>query len=166
MDKYVIKIHDVLGLQIDLSHRLLACVENEKKAAVDGKPETLVEIVEEKSSLIDQIQQQDRKLRKAIDDLAEFLGHPSKDFTLTQIIQRIDKDWGARISRRQSNLMDLTRRIAGLNKGNKALFKHLLDLTRSSIALLHNLTTTSPVYAKTGRIDNYGIGGKVLSNTI
>ena len=166
MDQHINRVCIFLDAQINLLHRLCVCIENEKKAAVDGKPEKLVEIVKEKSSLIDLSEQQDRQLRQAVAILAESIGRPSKDLTLTRLISWLDKSEGERIAKRQARLSELTRRISETNQGNKVLLNQLFELTRSSIALLHNLTASSPVYAKTGRLNDTGTGGRVLSSTI
>ena len=166
MDQHVNRICTLLDLQIDLHGRLLACMEDEKKAAVAGRPDKLTEIVKEKSYLIEHIDQQDRQCRQAVASLAEFLGRPSKDLTLSRLISWLDQSAAARVGKRRARLAGLTRQIVEANQGNRALLTQLLDLTRSSIALLHNLTAQSPVYAKTGRLDDRGTGGRVLSGTI
>ena len=166
MDLLLNRLFDILEKETGLYELLLIALKNEKKAVVDSRLDKLNEASKEKENLLLKIRILEEQRSTNLMNLAEKLGQSPQDLTLTRLSQLLDEPYSTQMEGFCSKFSALMQSIEEINKNNKALIQHSLELVRGSLTLLNDLVPSSPVYHKTGRIQESSYSGKVLSGTI
>ncbi|MDY6880764.1 MAG: flagellar protein FlgN [Desulfatiglans sp.] len=166
MDLLLDRLLDILAKEKDLYERLLVALKNEKRAVVDSRLDSLNEATKEKENLLLKIRILEEQRSSNLARLAQRLGESPEDLTLTRLSQLLEEPYAAQVADASSEFSTLIQRIHDINKNNKALIQHSLELVRGSLTLLNDLVPSSPVYHKTGRLQAGSYSGKVLSGSI
>ncbi len=101
-----------------------------------------------------------------IEDLAGILEVPCRGLTLCGLAQYVQDPYAARLKAARESLLALTGRIRRMNRFNKSLLRHALELIAGSYAFLSHLAAPSAVYQSSGRMQMRGQGGRIISNNI
>jgi len=160
------KLIGLLEEETSLYGYIVSVLQQEKKAIVASELEALNETAKKKESLLLKIRILDEERTKILEKLGGFLGYPSNDMTLRKISQLVEKPHSIRLNNCYSNLLALTQTIQDLNRGNKALIVHSLEIVRDSLSILTNLLPSNPLYYQTGEIKMAEQSGKILSGRI
>ena len=78
----------------------------------------------------------------------------------------VEAPHAARLERCRTRLVSLIANIQAANQRNRDLFSHSLDLVKGSMNLLNNLMASSPVYFRTGDIQQRDQTGKILHGEV
>ena len=98
--------------------------------------------------------------------LADFLGQPEDALSLKKLSQMVEAPHASRLERCRTKLLSLIAKIQAANRQNRALFSHSLELVKGSMNLLNNLMISSPVYFRTGDIQQRHQTGKILHGEV
>ncbi|MBW2010716.1 MAG: flagellar protein FlgN [Deltaproteobacteria bacterium] len=162
LDKFI----GLLESETGLYQALLSVLKKEKNAVVASNLKALKEAGKEKEPLLRKIRILEEQRMHMLKRLADFLGYSSQDLTLTKLSQLLEEPYAIRLKVCCLSLLELTQNIKKVNHSNKALLMHSLDIVRGSLILLDNIITTTPVYYRTGEIQNKDRCGKLLSGKI
>jgi flagellar biosynthesis/type III secretory pathway chaperone len=98
--------------------------------------------------------------------MAEALGHPPQDFTITMISQLVGEPFAGRLSQAGTDLSTVLNTVKDANHRNKKLFEHSRELLRGSFNLLSELTRSDMVYYRTGNVQRTYQTGKCVNGEI
>jgi flagellar biosynthesis/type III secretory pathway chaperone len=98
--------------------------------------------------------------------MAEALGHPPRDFTITMISQLVGEPFAGRLSQAGTDLSTVLNTVKDANRRNKKLFEHSRELLRGSFNLLNELTRSDMVYYRTGDVQRTYQTGKCVNGEI
>jgi flagellar biosynthesis/type III secretory pathway chaperone len=162
LNKFVDLVEDEIGL----CRSLLSVLQKEKQAVVGSELTALNETSKAKENLLLKIRILEEERLRMLEKLADSLGYPTQDLTLSKLPQLVEEPHSTRLMECYSNLSALTQSIQDVNNINKALLKHSLELVRGSLTFLDNLLAANPVYYPTGKIQSSGQSGMVFSGRI
>ena len=166
MDVLVNQLTGLLEGEIELLEALLTTLQEEKGAVLDSDLNALNRAVKEKENLILKIRILEEQRMHLMERIAGVLQRPVQVLTLTQLSQVSESGASERLDRCASTIRALTQSIDDLNKTNRGLVQHSLDLVRGSLSLLDKLTVPHPIYHRTGEIMRNNHTGKVLSGMV
>lgn len=145
---------------------LLSVLQKEKKAIVSLSFKESNEASKEKENILLKIRILEEQRLKIQEKLADSLGYPPQDLTMTKLSKMIPEPYSKRLKVCCSNLSALLQSILDVNSSNKVLIMHSLELVRGSLTLLSNLVCSNPVYYKSGVVQLRENNGRVLSGRI
>ena len=157
---------DLLDGEAALYRALLSVLEEEKNAIIGLNLGELGETGKKKEKLLLKIRTMEEQREIIIKDLAESLGCPPHDLTISKLAEFSEAPYSVRFKRLCSDLLPLAKTIRDVNDGNKALLRHSVALVRSSFAFLNNLITANAVYHSSGKMQQCNQSGKVLRGSI
>jgi len=162
-------LNDLLGLlegEIDLYASMLLALQTEKKAIVDSNPTELNETSREKENLFLKIRILEEQRISLLEKLAQELGQPSQDLTLSKLSQLVQEPQATQLGECHSTFLSLAQSIQEINQSNKTLLTHSLDLLKGSLSLLSDLLSSNPVYYRTGKMEVSDQSGRLLSGKV
>ena len=145
---------------------MLTVTEKEGKAAVRSELNALINVGEEKENILVKLRLLEEQRIRMVKEVAEALGCPPRDITLTMISQMVDEPFAGRLSQAGTDLSTLLNTLKEANHRNKQLFEHSLELLRGSFNLLSELTHSGMVYYRTGNIQRTYQTGKCVNGEI
>ncbi len=166
MDMLVSNLLGLLEGETDLYRSLLLALQKEKKAIVDSELVELNETSKEKENLLLKIRILEEQRLRMVERLAENLAYSPQGLTLAELSQLVEEPYSTRLKDCSSNLLALVQSIQEVNRGNRSLLTHSLELVRGSLTLLTTLIGSNSVYYKTGEIQLDDQSGRVLSGKI
>jgi flagellar biosynthesis/type III secretory pathway chaperone len=153
--------------QVTVCHQsLLTVINEEKNALIDANLMKLNEAAKVKGDLLSKLQILDDQRIQRLGQLADHLAHPPQGLTLRILCQLIAEPHATRLKVCRSRLFTLVKNIQKANERNRALLNCALELIRGSVNLINNLLTSSPVYFRTGNLQNRNQSGKLLRGEI
>ena len=78
----------------------------------------------------------------------------------------VETPHASRLERCRIKLIALIANIQEANQRNRDLFSHSLELVKGTMNLLNNLMASSPVYFRTGNIQQRDQTGKILHGEV
>jgi flagellar biosynthesis/type III secretory pathway chaperone len=94
------------------------------------------------------------------------LGESKEALSLKKLSQIVEIPYASRLERCRTKLISLIANIQAANQRNRDLFSHSLELVKGSMNLLNNLMASSPVYFRTGNIQQRDQTGKILHGEV
>ena len=162
-------LNDLLGLlkgEIGLYDSMLLSLQMEKKAIVDSNPTELNKTSREKENLFLKIRILEEQRLSVLEKLAQDLGQPSQDLTLSKLSQLVPEPQSTQLVDCHSTFLSLAQSIQEINQSNKALLTHSLELVKGSLSLLNELLSSNPVYYRTGKMEVGDQSGRLLSGKV
>ena len=162
-------LNELAGLleqETELYQALLEAIGNEKQAVIAANLEKLNETTKAKENLLLKLRILDEQRSHLLRKLADLLGQPADDLTLKNLSQMVAAPHATRLKRCRTKLLSLIGKIQTANSQNRALFSHSIELVKGSMNLLHNLMTSSPVYFRTGDLQQHEQTGKILHGEV
>lgn len=166
MDLLLDQFLGVLEGEADLYGSLLQILQREKEAVIGSALDELNETSKEKENILLKIRILEEQRLRILDRLANSLGYSPQDLTLTKLSQLVNEPYSKRLKDCHSNFLALIQSIKEVNKSNRALLMHSLDLVRGSLSLMDTLMVSNPVYYRTGMVQSGGRSGRVLSGKV
>jgi len=160
------RLVELLEKETDLYRLLLKAVSREKEAILQSDLENLNRICKEKENTILKIQIMEEQRIANLKMLAAGTGTPSADLTLRKLIDLVDSPYRERFEAILDTWRDLIGRIRNINKHNRGLLTHSVDLVRGSLALLNNLINATPVYRRSGTLFEQRRTGTLFSSDV
>ncbi len=156
----------VLEHQSELYSSLLDALKHEKKAVISAKLDAVNAARIQKEAVLTLIHAGDEKRKDAVKKISAHLGCPFQDLTLMQLAKRVQAPFSLKLIRCADDIHLLVQSIQRENEMIKSLITHSLKLIRSSINLIVQLVTPTPVYFRTGKMYQGDVCGTVLSNSV
>lgn len=153
--------------QLALYRKLLTLFHDERSAILASDLEELNRVVVDKETILQHIRREEVQRRQAADALASDLGLDAGALTLSQLALRLTDAPGAEeLQERGTRLQSLLEEIQVESERNRSLCLHALQFVGRSIKLLSTLTHPNRVYHATGRVQNDGHIGRMLSGAV
>ena len=166
MDFMINQLLRLLGQERELYRSMLTVIDKESKAAVRSDLNALTKAGEEKENILVKLRSIEEKRIRLVREMADVLGHPPRDFTLTMMSQLVGEPLAGRLSQAGTDLSTVLNTVKDANHRNKQLFEHSLELLRGSFNLLSELTQSDMVYYRTGNIQRTYQTGKCVNGEI
>ena len=160
------KLSELLEQESELYQALLAAIDEEKRAVIASNLAQLSESTKVKENLLLKLRILDEQRSHLLRKLADLLGEPGETLSLKKLSQMVEAPHAARLERCRTRLVSLIGNIQATNHRNRDLFSHSLDLVKGSMNLLNNLMASSPVYFRTGDIQQRDQTGKILHGEV
>jgi flagellar biosynthesis/type III secretory pathway chaperone len=156
----------VLEKQTEHYRLLLDILVNEKKAVVSANLDAVNSARTQKEAILSLIHSGDETRKDMLKKISGLLGCSLQDLTLSQLAQRVEVPFSLKLSQCAADISPLVQNIQYENEMNKSLIMHSLKLIRSSICMIVQLVTPSPVYFSTGKMYQGDVCGTVLSSSV
>ena len=160
------KLSGLLEQETELYQALLAAIDEEKRAVISSNLTKLNEITKIKENLLLKLRILDEQRSHLLRKLADLLGEPKEALSLKKLSQMVEIPHASRLERCRTKLISLIANIQEANQRNRDLFSHSLELVKGSMNLLNNLMASSPVYFRTGNIQQRDQTGKILHGEV
>jgi len=157
---------DILSRETELYQAMSTVMNKEKDAAIQSELIALNEAEIEKENILVALGLLEGQRRNLVTRLADTLGYPARDMSLTQISQLVAEPFADRLKQVNSDLSALLESVQAANQRNKQLFEHSRELLRGSFNLLTELKAPHPIYYRTGTIQNTSAAGKCVCDEI
>ena len=160
---------ELLGLleqETELYQALLNAIDKEKQAVIDTDLDKLNEATIVKENLLLKLRILDEQRIHLLRKIAIFLGQSEDTLSLKNLSRMVEAPHASRLKRCRKMLLSLIAKIQTANSQNRALFSHSLELVKGSMNLLNNLMISSPVYFRTGDIQQRDQTGKILHSEV
>ena len=165
-DEILEQLLDVLHRETELYQAMSSVMDKEKDAALQSELIALNEAGIEKENILVAIGFLEDHRRELVTSLADNLNHPGQDLTLTVISQLVEEPFAGRMKQVSSDLSALLETLQVANQRNRQLFEHSLALLRGSFNLFSELRPSSPIYHRTGAIQNTHTSGRCVCDEI
>jgi hypothetical protein len=166
MDTLLNYLNNCIDRQHNLYRKLLDLFIEEQRAILASDLEELNNIVIDKELVLQNIRQEELERKQTGDKIAALLGIDPETLTITQLSTRIKEPYASDIKHRGARLQNLIDEIQVASERNRSLCLHALQFVGSSIKLLTTLTHPNQVYHATGRVQNEGRVGRMLSGAV
>ena len=166
MDLMIQQLLSVIEEESEVYRSMLTVIDKESKAAVRSDIIALTTAGEEKENILVKIGLIEDQRKRVVDEMAEALGYPPGDFTITKISQLMEEPFAGQLKKAGAELLTVLNSVKAANSKNKLLFEHSRELLRGSFNILSELTRSDTVYYRTGNIQRTYQTGKCVNGEI
>jgi len=166
MDLMINQLLHVLDREKEHYRSILTVIDQESKAAVRSDFNALIKSGEEKENILVKLRLIEEERIRLVREMAEALGYPPRDFTITMMSQLVGERFGGRLNQAGTDLSTVLNTVKDANYRNKQLFEHSLELIKGSFNLLSELTRSDMVYYRTGNMQRTYQTGKCVNGEI
>jgi flagellar biosynthesis/type III secretory pathway chaperone len=166
MDLMINQLLRVLERESGLYRSMLTVIEKECEAAVRSDLNGLTRAGEEKENILVKLRLTEEQRIQLVREMADALGYPPRDFTITMISQLVGEPFAGRLSQAGTDLSTVLNAVKDANHRNKQLFEHSRELLRGSFNLLSELMRSDMVYYRTGNVQRTYQIGKCVNGEI
>ncbi len=166
MEPMINQLLRVLEQESELYRSMLTAIDQESKGAVRSDLNALTKAGEEKENILIKLRPIEEQRIRLVREIADALGYPPRDFTVTMMSQLVGEPLTGRLSQAGNDLSTVLNTVKEANHRNKQLFEHSLELLRGSSNLLGELTQSDMIYYRTGNIQRTYQTGKCVNGEI
>jgi flagellar biosynthesis/type III secretory pathway chaperone len=166
MDLMIQQLLGVIEEESDIYRSMLTVIDKESKAAIRSDVIALTAAGEEKENILVKLGLIENQRRRVVNEMADALGYPPGDFTITKISQLMGEPFAGRLNKAGDELLTVLNTVKAANCRNKLLFEHSRELLRGSFNILSELTRSDTVYYRTGNIQRTYQTGKCVNGEI
>ena len=166
MDDLIRQILRLLQEEAARLREFLNLLHRERDAAIRVEFFELHQVGKLKEEVVGHLRHLESRRRSSLIELAARLDIPAETVTLQELAQRMGEPHSQRLTQRRSELLALIQSVQEVNRQNRALLAHAIELLKGSYRLLDELTAESPVYARTGGISAKESLGKLFSGQV
>jgi flagellar biosynthesis/type III secretory pathway chaperone len=152
----------LLDRQAEVCRRLLALMQEERRAILSSRPSGLREFSLDKEALLGRARELEDRRLAMVCGLAGSLPLPAGPVTLSALAAFCDEDLAAELGRCRSELRQLTRRLQIENRRSEALCRQGLEVLRGAFELLKGMASGEAVYRRTGRMEDARMSGRLM----
>lgn len=160
------RLNDCVGRQIHRYRKLLDLFVAERQAILASDLEALNAIVMDKEKLLQHIRREELERRRVGDDIADQLGLDPERLTITGLSRRVAEPQASEMKRQGVHLQELIEEIQIASERNRSLCLQALQFVSGSIKMLSALAHPNQVYHASGRVQNEGQIGQMLSSAV
>ena len=166
MDLMINQLLHVLERESELYRSMLTVIDKESKVVVRSDLNALAKAGEDKENILVNLRLIEEQRIRLVREMAEALGHPPRDFTITMISQLVGEPFAGRLSQAGTDLSTVLNTVKDASHRNKQLFEHSRELLKDSFNLLSELTRSDMVYYRTGNVQRTYQTGKCVNGEI
>jgi len=152
--------------EVGLYKSLYDVYQDERQALLAFKLDGITGTSKKKENLILKVKILEEQRTHIVHQLAENLGQPASELTLTRLAEKVDIRYSYKLSTLGAELSAVLKEIGVLHHANRSLITHSQGLVSDSLAFLNNNLTPDPVYHRDGRVGRQDRGGRLLTRTI
>ena len=160
------RLNDCVDRQIHRYRKLLDLFIAERRAILASDLEALNAIVMDKEKLLQHIRGEELERRRVGDDIADQLGLDPERLTITRLSRRVAEPQASEMKRQGAHLQELIEEIQIVSERNRSLCLQALQFVSGSIKMLSALAHPNQVYHASGRVQNEGQIGRMLSSAV
>ncbi len=150
MQDNISNLEDVLVKEFRAFQNLKNLIDEERNALYEGSVDQIMNIVEQKEAILDELEHLEEKRREILPELVEILGIPNKEPALSDLLRRLDTENAGRLNRLREGILALATNIRDLTHGNRALAISALQRADALQAFLLRLFEPSVSYQPPG----------------
>lgn len=150
---------ELLEAEIQLYGHLRDLIEKESHAIVQSDLPLFKRILEEKRSLVEQVQ----RLEEDRSQWMTKLGQSEGNLSLKALIDQAPRDASIRLSQCRGELIALTQSLESRNQLHRKMLNHSRNWAGNALRLLGGQLYVQPTYQANGYLSGSGKGGAVLS---
>ena len=94
------------------------------------------------------------------------IGCPITGQSMEDIFRLFEAPYQQRLNTLWINLKRIAGEVQEMNSKNKRLLENVLNLIKDSFSLLSNMAAPSPIYYRTGRLNNAPVSGNLINGSI
>lgn len=166
MNNLLQRLNDCLDRQIHRYGELLDLFIAERGALLTSDLEALNAIITEKEKLLQNIRREELERQRVGDDIAGQLELDPEDLSITRLSRRVAEPQASQILKRGSLLQKLIEEIQTESERNRSLCLQALQFVNGSIKMLSTLAYPNRLYHPSGRVQNDGQIGRMLSSAV
>jgi flagellar biosynthesis/type III secretory pathway chaperone len=156
----------ILQRELDLYRKLLKVLKDERQALAEPRQGRLMQSLAIKENLITEQQRMEAERQEICLGIAGWLGLPAEGLTLKQIANTIAPPEDRQLSALRERLLDMVHQVKRANSTQRSMLEHRLALSQSSLTLLKDVAKPDPLYQRSGKLNQLGGAGLVLSGSI
>lgn len=145
-------IEAIMVNQFRVCQSLLTVLQEERQALIQKNADTLIHLIEQKESLLDELGSGEETRRSQMEKLAQTNGSIEPAVSLTDLLRRLQLTASERIYRLQEGIYALQSKIRELNRANHALAEMNLERISALQEYLVTLYSSPSFYQPTGAI--------------
>lgn len=149
-----------------LYRSLLTLYHEEHQSLLAFEPDGISATAKKKENLILKIKILEEQRKRTTNRIAEYLGQPASDLTITRLAEKVDIRYSYKLSAVGDELSEVINQIKVLHQTNRSLITHSQELVNSSLAFLNNTLAPDPVYYRNGTVSTQDQNGRLLTRTI
>ncbi len=165
-ERLFVELHHLMERQTELYGSLKTALSDEKNRIVNADLKGLAETGQRKETLLLRIQGLEKDRIELMKELSGILKISFQDLTVGKLMAYSRGYYTNRIKRSRDTLLKLAGQIKQMNRLNKLLVRHTLELITGSYAFLSQLAAPQPVYQSTGGLRLGHQSGKYISDSI
>jgi flagellar biosynthesis/type III secretory pathway chaperone len=166
MTAFLSELAKLLQMETALYHRLLEVMARERAAMLRSQLREMECAAAEKDDLIERLQAAEGRRAQMVDRLADRLGYPRQEVTLSLLARTAPAPHGAALRRCQTELLDLVAQVKHEIRRSEVLCRQAGDLLRASYGVLKGLAADGVVYHRGGRLHRASMHGKLVCDEI
>ena len=156
----------VLQAETALYRRLLENMERERNALLRSRRAEIEACAAGKRDWIDRLQAEESRRADAVKRLAQHIGRPESEVTLSFLARTAPDPYGGALRRCRSELLNLVAQIQKENQRSAVLCRHVGELLKAAYGALKGLAAGGSVYQRGGRLQDARLNGKLVCNDI
>lgn len=143
-------LEDILVKEFRSCQTLYNLTKDERVALSSNDVSSLLNVVEHKEALLDEMGQLDDARRMTTQEVKILLGLPTQSATLNEVISALDADSAGRLIHLRSGILTLMDKIRDLTHGNRALATSATERADAVQAFLLSLYQSPATYRPPG----------------
>lgn len=143
-------LEDNLVKEFRTLQSLVNLTRSERTALLEGNADNLLNLVEEKESVLDQLGLVEDSRRMTSHQLSQEIGIQTQTYSLAELVPALEPAVGNRLKRLQEGITVLAEQARELNTGNKALAMTKSEVLDATQAFLLSLFMTPAGYRPPG----------------
>jgi hypothetical protein len=166
MEQVLTSLNDCIDRQLILYRKLLDLFHLERRAILESDLDALNQAVMDKEIVLQRIRREELQRKQVADKIATLLELPPESLTITRLSKRVPEPHASDMKRRGGELQALIETIQVESERNRSLCLQALHFVNGSLKMLTTLTRPNQVYHATGRVQNEGRIGRMLSGAV
>lgn len=150
MKKTIVQLIATLEAETDCYGIMKQLLDDEQASLTRSTKDQFDQLQQKKEALVINLQTQEDKRKRLVDDLNAAFFPDSRSRTVSQLAQWVEPPYDSQLLNRATRLRSLIGEVQRKNERNQKLINQNLDLIKDALKLLSDLIDGSPVYQKPG----------------
>ena len=152
MEAILEELTAVMSKEIEAFNELLATLHEKQRAIVEGEIEQLNKSVQDEGKLARETRALEEERVERTRALAKKLDIKNLNPRLSEIIQKVEKQYARRLQEQRDLLRSLVQKIHNLNQSNQFLLSYSLKFIEKTMEILLNGSDRASMYKKDGKL--------------
>ena len=152
MEAILEELTAVMSKEIEAFNELLATLHEKQRAIVEGEIEQLNKSVQDEGKLARETRALEEERVERTRALAKKLDIKNLNPRLSEIIQKVEKQYARRLQEQRDLLRSLVQKIHNLNQSNQFLLNYSLKFIEKTMEILLNGSDRASMYKKDGKL--------------